>query len=801
MKKFCIILFALLFAQEALRAQDWVQTNGPGGDQISALLFNKKNDMFVLSHYELVRTTDHGSSWKRLYAPQYQFVNIAIAPNDDIYVASTCCVSKSTNNGDSWDSIASASNVLKIGPDGTIYIQGSDRNGYPDFLRSSNEGKSWDTLSLGALEYTGADFIPVIDSNGNLFMGGSGCIYSSTDKGKSWLKDTNGLGGQLQYSSITFGRKGNIYTVGSDKSNYEYAFHSSDGGKTWSPLPFVQGFFIFASSPAGRVLCTGNNILSYSDDDGKTWKDYGGLNQTMIDGIYFICNDKDSGFYLQSYGILFYSNQPGSGIPVSVPLSQISAMVIIPDSNLLTISDNNLSSLSYTEQNWISTIGEVSPKGWLRIDSSKGVLLCAGSFLYRSPDNGIRWVSIAGSFAQTTSMLGCVVHPNGNIFVATRDSGLYRSTDNGFTWSHVLSENRVNAISVDASGNLYASTASGNYISRDNGLNWFLDMSHPQATIFLTSNLYGDLYTCNDTAREMQISLDNGNTWTSFNKGLHATIIHGMITAPDGTVFAYTDSGIFKHSEGDCAWTPFSAGLSTIEILSMTFDKNGRLYAGSAGGGVFKSMQTFNKPPLLTGRLLANDIDFGKINVKETLCKDLTITNIGLAPITLTKNFIVEDPTPFSVASSNIFPILLQPHDSISVSVCFHPQQEAVYASQIDWKTDADISPCTFMKPQSILHGVAVIKSDVKNPSNAINFSLHPNPTSGSFVTLSLSEALPEMVQLSVFDVLGREMYRNKIMQGAKDFEIPVRDLSEGSYYVRMTLNGATESCQFVRIK
>ena len=821
MKKFIIILFALAFAGETSRAQEWVQTNGPGGDGISSVLLNKNKDIFVLSQFGLVRTTDNGISWNALHPPQVdQYTNIAIAPNDNIYISSTRGVYKSLNNGDSWDSIASPCYDLKIAPDGTIYLEGIDRKGVLSFFRSFDEARSWDTVSLGA--QIGMNFTPAIDSNGNIFIGGHGCIFRSMDQGKSWLRDTNGLGG-LQVGTITFGRKGYIYMKAEDQNTNPFCLRSSDEGKNWTILnwtilPLNGGDFIFASSPSGRLFCTGINdnglhLLRYSDNDGETWKDYVGLDksiQSYLDGP--IWADKDSGFYVEFDGTLYFTNYLGSWSQVILPLSHINSVAIMPDNSLLASSENLnkmligahglLSTSSDGGKTWVSLIRNAAfpYSGLIVIDSNKDIftLNSNGAFLYRSTDNAITWRSVY-SYVNVGMLLACVVHPNGNIFLVTRDSDLFRY--DGLIWSHVdsLPMSRFNAISVDGSGNLYVSTASGNYISRNNGLNWFLDMSHPQATIFLTSNLYGDLYASNQSPSEMQISFDKGNTWSSFNKGLNATLLHGIITAPDGTVFAYTDSGIFKHVFVDCYWTPFSDGLSTTDILSMTFNKEGRLYAGSAGGGVFKSTQTFNKPPVLTGRLLATDIDFGIVNLGDTFCKNLTITNIGLKPITLNKNFIVQDPTPFSVASTNLFPIILQPRDSVTISICFHPPQVANYASEIDWETDVDASPCTLVKPQSLLHGIAVQKSDVKNIPLKINFSIRPNPVSGNSIWVTFPDAAGKGMTLAIYDVLGREIYKAEVAEGAEEIEASVVHLSEGIYYARVASGNTVVTERFVK--
>ncbi|MFI5264912.1 MAG: T9SS type A sorting domain-containing protein, partial [Candidatus Kapaibacterium sp.] len=140
--------------------------------------------------------------------------------------------------------------------------------------------------------------------------------------------------------------------------------------------------------------------------------------------------------------------------------------------------------------------------------------------------------------------------------------------------------------------------------------------------------------------------------------------------------------------------------------------------------------------------------------------------------------------------------------DSVSISVCFHPPQPAYYTSEIYWGTDIDASLCTGTKSQSFLTGNTFPKSSVQTSTPSVTaFSLRPNPASGNSVTISFSEELSEPVALSVYDVLGREVYRNQVAPDLKEFDIPIRDLSEGIYYVRIELNGKTVTEKFVKVK
>jgi photosystem II stability/assembly factor-like uncharacterized protein len=819
-KVFFTFVFLTLFADFSA-AQEWVQTNGPIGGEIRSIVFNKNKDMFVLPDglsSLLIRSTDNGVSWKQiLVSPFAGITNIAITPNEDIYASTNIGIYKSTDNGDSWVSLSSKTiGGLLISPDGSIYSSGSyqdstARNNYY-LLRSNDDCKTWDSLYIPQISSIHSI---CVDSNGILLYATFGHIYRSTNRGVSWTKTSNDSM-QANYEYLICGRNGNVYVT--NQSPFGAALQSSDDGITWNPLPFKRGNF--ASGRTGRVLYVGAGAeLKYSDDNGTTWKDFGSGNQWGIDksSITFVCADADSGFFIQANGILFHAATSGihPWSPFTIPLSSILSLVMSANGTLLAATNPHtgysiLSVSNDTGKHWSPLFNPDTgffAVDWFAIDSNKDII--GGSMdLFRSENNGKDWHRILNP-AQRDFLSKVAVQSNGDIFLGTNVDGLYRSTDNGLTWNHVdgLNEKLIFSISVIPSGDLFAGCESANYRSSDNGLTWSsFDISGNSygKRLHLACNLYGDIFGSDDYVSNLHRSLDNGNTWQTFEDGItDAYSLNGFIETPDGTIFAYTDNGIFKYGVGDCAWTPYSIGLNSMGILSLVSDKSGRLYAGSDGGGVFKSTATFNVIPKLTGRILVEDHDFGTAAVGNTKCEDIIIKNVGLAPFTLTKSFIIIDPVPFSISkqSLDMLPIVIQPKDSVSLSICFHPPQPAVYASEIDWSTDINDTLCTSIKSQSFLHGTTFTKSEVRTSSAEIKFSIHPNPVSGNVLTVSFSESQSQPVALSVFDVLGREVYRNNIMPGLKDFDIPIRDQSEGVYYVRLVSNGVTVTKQFLRVK
>jgi len=203
----------------------------------------------------------------------------------------------------------------------------------------------------------------------------------------------------------------------------------------------------------------------------------------------------------------------------------------------------------------------------------------------------------------------------------------------------------------------------------------------------------------------------------------------------------------------------------------------------------------------LTGLISAADLNFGIIKEGDTLCKNIQIRNVGSAPFTLAKSFVLSDNTNFTVDTTNL-PVVINPANSITINVCFHPATAGTYTGGIDWSTDLDASFSHSVKNHSSLVGTATPKqSQGVSASHTTSFSLHPNPSGGNIVVLTLASAETESTTLSIFDVLGREVYRQIVPPDLFHIEIPVGTLSEGVYYVRLNSGSGSLTQKFVKGK
>lgn len=219
-----------------------------------------------------------------------------------------------------------------------------------------------------------------------------------------------------------------------------------------------------------------------------------------------------------------------------------------------------------------------------------------------------------------------------------------------------------------------------------------------------------------------------------------------------------------------------------------------------------------------TGLISASDLDFPSISVGDTMCKDVLIKNVGSAPFTLTKQFVISDSINFSVDTSKL-PNLIPVGATITINVCFHPKAEGSFSAGIDWGTDLEASFAHSIKSHSSITGNATPKAGVKMNSSSA-FSIYPNPANGNSAIVTFgngfsgtdfspsakdgrTEVRPTngKTSLSMFDVLGREVYHQNILSDITRIEIPLRNIPEGVYYVQFNSPSGSVSQKFVRNK
>jgi photosystem II stability/assembly factor-like uncharacterized protein len=215
-------------------------------------------------------------SWQELLPPKVNPYSLAVSSKGNVYADYEGSLSRSTDHGQSWETIVPGTIYSAFGTSPTVAIYL-----FTDSLRkSTDEGNTWITLNIPAAPYS---FLfepnPIITNDaGNIFVQIDNYphkdTYRSTDEGKSWVEvgiDSSAM------TDIIF--KDNFCLARFGKSGYGYLSKSSNNGDDWEVISTAPNnlYTLFAAQNgdiyAGRMFHFGNppRALFKSTNDGLSW--------------------------------------------------------------------------------------------------------------------------------------------------------------------------------------------------------------------------------------------------------------------------------------------------------------------------------------------------------------------------------------------------------------------------------------------------------------------------------------------------------------------------------------------------
>jgi hypothetical protein len=231
-------------------------------------------------------------------------------------------------------------------------------------------------------------------------------------------------------------------------------------------------------------------------------------------------------------------------------------------------------------------------------DPLKQYAAVEGSGIHLTANNGASWTA-AATQPGDWRIKSVVAHPvtPATIYSATHGSGVFKSTDSGDHWA-ACANNGLNpgvySLVIDNSGILYAGTKGGVFSSAD-----CADWSPKSGTLPRSGGLYRQIVLTIDPVTTSTLyagvdgssvykSIDSGATWTAaITQPGNSAIRALVIKAGDSTkLYAATyGSGLFASADSGAIWSACAVtGLTNQNIISLTIDGSGKLYAGSEAG-------------------------------------------------------------------------------------------------------------------------------------------------------------------------------------------------------------------------
>ncbi|MCL5029445.1 MAG: hypothetical protein M1480_10580 [Bacteroidetes bacterium] len=175
------------------------------------------------------------------------------------------------------------------------------------------------------------------------------------------------------------------------------------------------------------------------------------------------------------------------------------------------------------------------------------------------------------------------------IFMRVFDDSLLKPINNG------LKNVSINYLFINSKEEFFAGTVSGIFKSTNHGENWEdisngLDNSNIRVITESKGTLYiathgGGVYAFNKRKNQWSNISNKGGR----KDGIPNPYISGLVCDNNGNIYASTyDYGVYYSSNGGLSWIKINGDYSNQKIYSIYLSKEGNLYAGTLGSGVYE---------------------------------------------------------------------------------------------------------------------------------------------------------------------------------------------------------------------
>lgn len=247
---------------------------------------------------------------------------------------------------------------------------------------------------------------------------------------------------------------------------------------------------------------------------------------------------------------------------------------------------------SKVAKGWVNSVISVDSLRYIFAGFDRGGIL-------RSTDNGVTWAradsgipSTAGSYGpEPPEIKAIAMDSSHNIYAATYGNGIYRTSDYGQTWKYIgLDDVVCFSIAVSPTHQIFVGSYNYVFYSTDFGTNWNSVKIAEGSWIYIRALLtcYNGYTFAGTIGNGVFRSTDNGKSWSQTTDGLSAGNILSLTTNDVGDIFAgtaYADfyGGVFRSTNNGATWMEHSMGLGSVEIYRLLQNSIGHIFASSSG--------------------------------------------------------------------------------------------------------------------------------------------------------------------------------------------------------------------------
>jgi len=386
-----------------------------------------------------------------------------------------------------------------------------------------------------------------------IFLGTSaGRLYLSSDGGGNWTRLVH-LGSAaemvLDHIVIDPANPRNIYVAAwnaQDPNNDGDLYRSKDGGRTWDLLADMHGQSVRAlamSASDSRILVAGVlDGVFRSRDGGDNWERISPEHHAEIKNVESVAIDplNPDVIYAGTWH-LPWKTEDGGKTWHSIKKG------VIDDSDVFTIVIDS--------------------------QNTSSVYISACSGIYRSESGGDLFRKIQGIPYSARRTRSLQLDPSDHrVVYAGTTEGLWKTTDAGVTWKRMTGANVVvNDVMIDPRkpSHLLLATDRGGVLSSDDGGATFTasnrGFTHRQVAALLvdhrdSSIVYAGVLNDKEFGGVF-VSRDRGELWRQMNDGMDGRDVFVLRQAPDNSLLAGTDRGVFQLRANSSRWSPINLVL------------------------------------------------------------------------------------------------------------------------------------------------------------------------------------------------------------------------------------------------
>ncbi len=536
----------------------------------------------------------------------------------------------STNGGKEWNSFGqglppfAVGHSLAVDPivSGTVYA-GFSPSG---IFKTTDAGATWSAVNSRLLSGTVNSLAIDPSASLTLYAGTSLGIAKTANGGESWSPMNTGLSKlDVQALAIAPSRPSTLYAAAQSSALGAGFFRSLDGGLTWteaaSPSSLAADTVVVDPTNPSVVYAATRTGISKSQDGGQSWiATPAGLpvgyppNLTEpLSRIGVDPRDPSNVYFGAPDGVFKTANGGTTWKPAIDGLAGSKIVAVAPDpfvagkiyavierNRVLAFSSSGQALATSTDYGATWTLSTFPyPVTLLALaadPNTRSTLYAAGDSFYRSTDGGANWTQLPPPVSG--ALFEAFAIPRGSpgvLYAVSQNRGVFKSVDGGTTLvavnSGLPSSVSLSAIAIDPANpnTVYVGGVSGIFRSTDGGASWNLASKTIVRAIIAVPTSPTSIYAA--AGFEVFRSLDGGASWSSAGVLPRTTIVSlAFDLTPPAALYAGTDIGIYRAEIARVLWTEVNTDLDNLLITSMgiTEDSPKRLFAGTAGNGVFR---------------------------------------------------------------------------------------------------------------------------------------------------------------------------------------------------------------------